>query len=315
MPRERDVFAEFKESISRYRYHFVAAALLLTSQLWWTPPHFLDAGELTWNIGQQAASHATVLSILAAVTTLFISFTVGRYMELYEEKRKQRQDAPFHLNASMGGAMLLFSLSCFGIAAFICAVLSGYPAGAQKNPLIAYAVLANVYILYAFGFILTLLGGLYAARVFGFGLHDTRKYCWIVAVISALVLSAVHQHISLQVYLSRGAYRDWLWFLAIAIILLHEPVTRITNLRKWLAQDRQARLLVWLGTGLTSLIPLTVVVVAFFYLNIHAFARPATIPGFLNAWYILFYPVTGLYLSLMIALFSEAMTRIHLETL
>ena len=305
----RTMLSGLEQVVRLYWLSLVLAAPLLITQHWWTRLHFLDSTEFTWNIAQQAASHATVLSILAAVTTLFISFTVGRYVQLYDEQKKQQKAVRFHFNASMAGSMLIFSLSCFGIAAFICAVLSGHPA-TSRNSIAAYAILVNVYVLYAFGFILTLLGGLYAARVFGLGMGDTRKYRWVMAVIAALALSVVHQHITLQVSVSGAHRRDWLWSLSIGILLLHEPITDLLKPRKWLVDDSDARVLAWMAAALTSLIPLSVVVLAALYLNIRSFNSQLALPDLLKGWYVVFYPAASLYLALLIGLFSEAASRI-----
>jgi len=206
--------------------------------------------------------------------------------------------------------MLVFSLSCLSIAAFICAVLSGYPVDSPGSfAILPFAIMTIVYILCGFGVLLMIVGALYSARVLGFGITATSRSCWILFGIAAVVLSAIHESVRVQVYLSHGKYRDWLLFISLALLLLHEPLSSCLNLKRRLKIDRSARRLVWLSTAFTAWIPLTAAVLAVVHLNALSVAQQgdsSVLPLSIDAWYATLYPATGLYVDLMIGLFGNS---------
>jgi hypothetical protein len=217
--------------------------------------------------------------------------TINHYIALKQSDNTPESDSkPLNVNFMMGLIALLFAISSLIIAAFMCAVISGYNLQPKQNRIIPYAMATDVSILFSFGSFFALIGGLYAFRFYRLA-RGTHLYCYLIDFSTAVLISLIHQHISVQLYVATCSYMDSLWWWSIAILVVGHGFRRYGNRPAMEVSENAVRQIRGWALGMFSLAPLTIIFSAGNYLSLKATMHFDFLPTLQQYLFYSFYPV------------------------
>lgn len=265
--------------------------------------------DLGWVVQAQASAHATVLGLLATVTAVFLYMTL-QWSMTQVASQTQSADTVRKYYEGAGWASLLFALFSFGIAAFNCAMLAGFKSTVGTSTLRPFAIMIYIYALYLWGIFLAAMGGMYTARLFGFGVADFLSNRVVLQLIGVVGLVVLHSNASLVFSINRVPNHDWLLYFCIVVLVMFDPLwTRIIKVSRYFDSGlKLRRLLIWICLAAAA-VPLFVCAVSFWF-NRPSWLNDATnqegVSRWMTVWLIGLYVTISLPISILVNIYRKS---------